>query len=90
MHHKFLVFCRYSINEELAWPYIPYAVWTGSFNITKNGSRSLENAVYIQHPEVAMHYFFEWQQILEVSETLDWTSPYAAPDIQFNDGAVFS
>ena len=92
MHHKFLVFCKYLGNSEHEnfWPYEPYAVWTGSFNMTFNGSKSLENAVYIREANIAKAYFSEWQSLLMVSESLDWTTNYASPDIQFNDGSIYS
>lgn len=92
MHHKFLVFCKYlgDLEHEKLWPYEPLAVWTGSFNMTFNGSKSLENAVYIREANIAKAYFSEWQSLLMVSESLDWTTTYASPDIQFNDGAIYS
>jgi len=84
MHHKFFVFCN---PEELEsyWLVKPYAVWTGSFNMTKNATMSVENAVYIENEEIAMSYFLEWHSMLMISERLDWTSEYAAPDIQSNN-----
>jgi hypothetical protein len=91
MHHKFLVFCRYCPDDgNRFWPYEPYAVWTGSFNMTNNGGHSLENAVFIRQADVADAYFQEWARLILVSEQLDWTSEYAAPDIQFNTGAILS
>ena len=50
MHHKFLVFGEWSEPgsdaEEYVHPeFIPQAVWTGSFNFTKNARLSLENAM---------------------------------------------
>lgn len=91
MHHKFLVFCHAPEDQE-AWPvlYKPYAVWTGSLNLTANGEASLENALYIESTEVASAYHSEWEQLLEVSEDLDWSSQYAAPALQVNTGAIIS
>jgi phosphatidylserine/phosphatidylglycerophosphate/cardiolipin synthase-like enzyme len=54
-------------------------VWTGSFNFTYTGTRSFENAIYIEDPEVSRAYFNEWEQIAALSEPLDWESPYVAP-----------
>jgi phosphatidylserine/phosphatidylglycerophosphate/cardiolipin synthase-like enzyme len=85
MHHKFVVFCEReksrSVAEELYEGIIPvpYAVWTGSFNFTYTGTRSFENAIYIEDPEVSRAYFNEWEQIAALSEPLDWESPYVAP-----------
>jgi len=47
MHHKFMVLLRLAPEQIPNATYIPYAVWTGSFNPTANGTRSLENAVLI-------------------------------------------
>lgn len=95
MHHKFLVFLRKRSEsdpevEEGAWPYKPYAVWTGSYNITKNGNASLENALFIQDDCLANAYCDEWAQLIEVSESLDWTREYAAPEVDYNTGACIS
>lgn len=98
MHHKFAVFCqildhpKYVFNDE-GWAapnnvdgwgrYIkPYAVWTGSFNWTWNGSQSLENAVILRDPKIASAYAEEWAQVLALSEPLDWSSKYAEPDLR--------
>ncbi len=50
-HHKFVVFARYgeepSVHEDIPSDHCwlaPEAVWTGSFNFTKNAGYSLENA----------------------------------------------
>jgi hypothetical protein len=95
MHHKFLVFLRERDESdpevrEGAWPYRPYAVWTGSYNITKNGNASLENALFIQDDHLAEAYCNEWAQLVEVWEPLDWTSQYAAPNVSYNTGACTS
>lgn len=68
----------------------PYAVWTGSYNITKNGNASPENAMFLDHDRLAAAYCDEWAQLLEVSEPLDWKSIYAAPEIDYNTGACTS
>jgi hypothetical protein len=89
MHHKFLVFCSTfdppeenpdstdlhdsrSIRAECAW--------TGSFNATKNGTRSLENGVLIRNPRVAEAYYQEWKTLLGLTEPLDWQSTYLNPE----------
>ena len=72
MHHKFLLFC-----DESA---IPYAVWTGSFNFTQNGTQSIENAVVISDPRVVSAYWQEWAYVCSISESLDWESQWCAPD----------
>jgi len=92
MHHKFLVFCRTEvITEPPMWegeqPYehetvIPYAVWTGSFNFTQNAVRSLENAIFTTDPQIVQAYYDEFSHIYSVSEPLDWTSDWSAPDLR--------
>jgi hypothetical protein len=52
----------------------PYAVWTGSFNITKNAVKSLENALYITDLKIVDAYYSEWSQLLARSESLDGMS----------------
>jgi hypothetical protein len=52
----------------------PYAVWTGSFNITKNALKSLENALYITDFKIVDAYYSEWGQLLAMSESLDGMS----------------
>lgn len=71
MHHKFVVFCRRGLE--------PYAVWTGSFNFTKNAGSSLENALVLTDHGIVQAYFREWAQILAISEPLDWRSEWVAP-----------
>jgi hypothetical protein len=77
-HHKFVVFCKVSANEEP--PYIsPYAVWTGSFNFSDNATRSFENALVLSDPIIVEAYYQEYGQIAAISESLDWTSEWVAP-----------
>lgn len=91
MHHKFFVFCRFIDKSHpcVIGPYDvgshsfdlePYAVWTGSYNPTHNARFSLENAVLINDETVAAAYYREWEQIAAISEPLDWTSEWAAPE----------
>ena len=87
MHHKFLVFCDWQpahpVGEE--WDMapamlVPQADWTGSFNPMTNGSRSLENAVLIRDHRVAQAFAREHAILLAVSEPLNWTERYVAPE----------
>lgn len=64
MHHKFFVF----LDDQDK----PYAVWTGSFNVSQTATLSLENAVYVADPVVAAQYYHEWKYVLSLSESLDW------------------
>jgi phosphatidylserine/phosphatidylglycerophosphate/cardiolipin synthase-like enzyme len=40
------------------------AVWTGSFNLSRNANYSLENGVIIHSPKIAREYFREFFQIV--------------------------
>ncbi len=92
MHNKFMVFCRKEKwpwtdadgigpelgSDEYFWE--PYAVWTGSFNMTFNASESLENAIIIRHLDIAKAYLEEFGTIFGLSEPLDWSSDWIEPD----------
>lgn len=95
MHHKFLVFCeiqqkRFNYTNHLVDPpseeceerdvVIPVAVWTGSFNASENGTRSLENVIIIRDKVVAAAYYSEWKTLLGISEPLNWESEYVYPE----------
>jgi hypothetical protein len=90
MHHKFAVACTCIITPEQhrdggAWEdadvkFHPYSVWTGSFNPTSNGTKSRENAVVIDSESVANAYVNEWAKVFAVSEPLDWSSEWSAPE----------
>jgi hypothetical protein len=90
MHNKFLVFCdeeKTSRNEsdfdEEYTTIIPQAVWTGSFNLTDNATRSLENATHIRVPEIVNAYYAEWQYIFALSESIPnefWSFDWEPPD----------
>lgn len=78
MHNKFLCFC--DVPDAPEEDVEPRSVWTGSFNLTRNAGMSLENAVVLHNPTVVKAYFDEWQQIMALSETLDWRSEWIAPE----------
>jgi hypothetical protein len=80
MHNKFLVFGEIRHIDEWNSKIVPKAVWTGSFNMTRNATASLENAVVITSPRIVMAYLEEWRQILAISEPLDWTSDWCEPE----------
>ncbi|MDQ7731562.1 phospholipase D-like domain-containing protein [Halomonas sp. SpR1] len=82
MHNKFLIFARVEESKEDHGieTVTPYAVWTGSFNITKNATMSLENALYITDKKIVNAYYEEYGQIAAMSEELDWTSDWVAPE----------
>jgi hypothetical protein len=89
MHHKFLVFCKmYEGVDEDGHPYRkrhPFAVWTGSFNITNNGTNSRENAVVIEDEDIATIYYDEWVQMLALSEPLNWKSTWVTPQFRHDE-----
>jgi len=82
MHNKFIIFAKVlPSSEEYDLETIqPYAVWTGSFNFTKNATDSLENALYITEPSIVNAFFDEYGQIAAMSEPLDWTSDWTEPE----------
>ncbi len=85
MHNKFLVFCKVGHEqsefdngyEEII---IPCAVWTGSFNFTKNAGLSFENALFIDDIDIAKSYYNEFGQIAALSEQLNWQSIWVEPE----------
>jgi hypothetical protein len=80
MHHKFIVLCKTTpVASERA--YTPFAAWTGSFNFSQTAGRSLENAVLIENDDAAQAYYLEWQQILALSEPLDWESDWVCSGV---------
>lgn len=79
MHNKFLVLCRHENDGHKPVP-VPFAVWTGSFNLTYNAANSLENAVYLEEPAVVAAFFHEFGQVMALSEPLDWESDWSAPE----------
>ena len=61
----------------------PYAVWTGSFNFTRNATMSFENAVVLYDPNIVRAYYHEYGQIVFLSESLDWTKSWMNADYHF-------
>lgn len=81
MHHKFLV--RLAVNEhaeDVSDLLIPVAVWTGSFNFSKNAGYSFENAVEIHDTTIAWSYFEEFARVMTLSEPLEWESNWVYPE----------
>lgn len=85
MHHKFLIGCRRGPVDEYDQQTVPRpaAVWTGSFNLSFNATMSRENAVIIRRPSVADQYMLEYQELLGLSEPLDWESPWVQPEFRY-------
>lgn len=84
MHNKFLIFCKAeedSFGEEYVDYMIkPCAVWTGSFNFTKNAGLSFENALFINDMDIAKAYYNEFGQIAALSEQLNWQCDWVEPE----------
>lgn len=87
LHHKFLVFLKKetkivtTLDGDESCTYLaPYAVWTGSLNLTHNSENSLENGVYIVDAEIATAYTKEFTQIYAMSEPLNWQHIYTTPE----------
>lgn len=83
-HHKFLVFCKIEDKDEFI--YNPIAVWTGSFNFTKNATYSFENAVYMVdnsgENKILNSYLKEHHSIFELSEPLNWETDWINPQYE--------
>lgn len=74
MHHKFLV--RGAQTDDR---FVPSAVWTGSFNFSKNAGNSFENAVEIHDVDVAQQYLNEFARVAALSEPLNWSRDWVTP-----------
>jgi phosphatidylserine/phosphatidylglycerophosphate/cardiolipin synthase-like enzyme len=68
------------VDGEIYNKVCPYAVWTGSYNFTKNAGMSFENALYIEDQPIVDAYMAEYAQIFSLSEPLDWTSEWSVPE----------
>lgn len=81
-HHKFLVFCNFDSDGK----YFPVALWTGSFNLTKNATCSFENVLYITDKSgknnIINAYLNEHHQIFALSEKLDWENEWTTPEFR--------
>ncbi|WP_167738004.1 phospholipase D-like domain-containing protein [Cryobacterium sp. MDB2-10] len=80
MHHKFLVRLKLHESNELSQYIQAVGVWTGSFNFSKNGGYSFENAVEIYDPSIAEAYLQEFARVMALSEPLDWESDWVYPE----------
>jgi len=93
MHHKFLVFCkknekRRTYGGDTATEndlYIAVGLWNGSFNFTKNASKSFENATYFQKndgsSEMINGCLKTHHDLFTISESLAWGEEYGVhPD----------
>ncbi len=94
MHSKYLVFfdtvhCSESNNSVASLKLEPCAVWTGSFNFTKNATCNIENAQFIQDDRVARAYFNDFADVFKVARPLRFEeSPPAEGDRQQKSAAM--
>jgi hypothetical protein len=90
-HHKFLVFCEKDAietnltnNTETVTHFSPKAIWTGSFNLTRNATMSLENAIILRdnsgENEIINSYLNVYRQVFSISEPLDWEHIWCEPE----------
>ena len=77
MHNKFIVFLK-----EVDGLYYPSAVWTGSYNFTRQSMYSLENALLIKDMCIATSYACEAQMIYLMGEPLDWSREWINPNLR--------
>lgn len=79
-HNKFLVFC----DVRRFKGYYPVAVWTGSFNFTKNATKSFENALLLEDWDgdnpIMQAYLKEHHQLFALSEPLNWEDEWFSPE----------
>ena len=94
VHNKFLVFCKIIDKTEkeeedkdkndITINYKPVAVWTGSFNFTKNATYSFENSIYLEDQSgdnpILNSYLKEHHQIFALSEPLNWEVDWVYPE----------
>ena len=85
MHNKFLVLTNWIDTEggqdEEDFPLAGDAcVWTGSCNLSRASSASLENVVILHDAAIVRAYLNEYAQIMALSEPLDWESDWCAPE----------
>jgi phosphatidylserine/phosphatidylglycerophosphate/cardiolipin synthase-like enzyme len=89
MHHKFILFGN-EYNSSTPEPFD--LLWTGSYNITKNATHSLENGIFIKNAEIIEAYRQEWRQVLLSSVRVQdkwWDKEYSwsdAEDCGIRDG----
>ena len=79
MHHKFILISS-SPHSSFMENDGSSVVWTGSFNFTQNATHSFENAVIIRDPQIVSGYYNEFAHIYALSESLDWTFDWVAPE----------
>ena len=95
MHHKFLVDCSLEDDNEMRLAnssprkkLVAKRFWTGSYNFSKNAQCSLENALVCEDKKAAECYFWMWQRIYAMSESLEYASSNPEPELSF-DMSVF-
>jgi len=80
MHHKFILFGN-EYDSSIPEPF--NLLWTGSYNITKNATHSLENGIFIKNAEIIEAYRQEWRQVLLSSVRVQdkwWDKEYSWSD----------
>lgn len=85
MHNKFVVFGTLYTEKKDGYEdhkFNPYSVWTGSFNFTQTAGYSLENAIISSDKKIVQAYYKEFQEILKISELLDWKSEWVQPQFR--------
>lgn len=58
---------------------MPYAVWTGSCNLTNISGKNVENAIYIEDSIIAK-YTNMWKQIFVLSDPVNWKHDTCTPN----------
>lgn len=81
MHRKDLVFCsrKRPRGDALSHPLEPYAVWSGSYNLTRTARRSVETASLMWSNALATHAYRQFLDVLAHSEPLDSQATASSP-----------
>lgn len=81
MHRKDLVFCsrKRPCGDTLSYPLEPYAVWSGSYNLTRTARRSVETASLIWSNALAQHAYRQFLDVLAHAEPLESQATASSP-----------
>lgn len=76
MHRKTLILCMRRAPDAYL---VPYAVWTGSFNLTQASRDGVEDAMLVHSAPIAAYAYRQFLAVLAHAETLDAIAPDSAP-----------
>jgi len=81
MHRKDLVFCarQRPRGDIVSAPLVPYAVWCGSYNLTRTARDSVESATLTWSTILARHSYRAFLQVLAHAEPIDSKAVASSP-----------